>query len=369
MKNVCRIYVGTYSQPILFGTGEVLQGKGVGIYLYDFDMETGNLYERMPPKAAVNPSYLTISPNQKYLYAVNELKEFNGICGGAVSAYRIGENGELSLLDQKPTGGADPCHINMDKNGKYLLVANFMSGSICSYPVSEDGSLSEKRQLIQHEGHSVHPVRQKGPHAHAVVLAPDEKYIVVPDLGLDHLMIYPVDFGSGEICREKARGFFVGGGMGPRCCVFNQKGDRCYVFCEIASKILTLAYRDGEFQLMQTSSSLVEPCHAENIGADIHLSSDDNFLYVSNRGQNSIVVFAVQMDGTLQYVQTMSCEGKTPRNFTIDPSGRWLLVGNQDSDAIVVFTRDHKTGTLTFKNKVDVPTPVCIYAIADASHA
>lgn len=360
MTDKLRVFVGTYSQPILFGTGEFFEGKGKGIHQYDLDPETGELEEVVPATEAVNPSYLVQSHDKKFLYAVNEMKEYQGKPQGSLSAYKISEDGTLQLLNRVPTGGTDPCHVNISPDDRCVMVANYMSGSICSYGVEEDGSLEEPYVFEQYYGIGTDGQRQAGPHAHSVVLTPDGRYAVVSDLGTDRLKIYKTDFVNRRILTKEMTEFGTGAGSGPRFCVFNRTGTRCYLFCEITSTIMVLKYADGTFEMMQKVPSVVEKCDVENAGADIHLSQDDRFLYASNRGQDSIVVYRLSEDGMAEYIQTVSTHGRTPRNFTIDPTGRWLLVGNQDSDTIAIFERNRETGRLLYKGTAAVPTPVCI---------
>ena len=360
MRNKLRVYVGTYSQPILFGTGELFKGKGKGIHQYDLDLETGELEEAAPPMEAVNPSYLVQSHDRNFLYAVNEMKEYQGKPQGSLSAYKISGDGKLQLLNRVPTGGTDPCHVNISPDDRCVMVANYMSGSICSYGVAEDGFLEKPWIFSQYYGRGADAKRQMGPHAHSVVLTPDGRNAVVSDLGTDRLKIYKTDFDNKRILTENVAEFETGAGSGPRFCTFNRIGTRCYVFCEITSTIMVLKYTEGNFELMQEVPSVVGECSVENAGADIHLSPDDRFLYASNRGQDSIVVYKLSENGTVEYVQTVSTYGRSPRNFSIDPTGRWLLAGNQDSDTIAVFERNGETGMLYHKRTVSVPTPVCI---------
>lgn len=360
MKETYQLFVGTYSRPIRFGTGEILEGRGKGIHRYTFDAKTGTLYESTAPAPAENPSYLALSFDKQYLYAVNELKEYKNKAGGAVSAYRIESDGGLRFLNQRPTGGADPCYVGLDRERRCLTVANFTGGSVCSYPLCADGSLGKKGVIIRHYGHGADPVRQSAPHPHAAVWAPDGKYVIVADLGTDDLTVYRVDREKRVLCADAVHSFFVGSRMGPRACVFDQRGERCYVLCEISSAVMTFSYMDGRLEFLQAVPSVAEPGGVSNSGADLHLAPDGRFLYVSNRGQDSITVFSVQADGTLQLVQAVGCGGRTPRNFALDPTGGWVLVGNQDSDSIAVFKRDVQSGRLALENKAFAPTPVSL---------
>ena len=241
MKETYQLFVGTYSRPIRFGTGEILEGRGKGIHRYTFDAKTGTLYESTAPAPAENPSYLALSFDKQYLYAVNELKEYKNKAGGAVSVYRIESDGGLRFLNQRPTGGADPCYVGLDRERRCLTVANFTGGSVCSYPLCADGSLGKKGVIIRHYGHGADPVRQSAPHPHAAVWAPDGKYVIVADLGTDDLTVYRVDREKRVLCADAVHSFFVGSRMGPRACVFDQRGERCYVLCEISSSVMSFS--------------------------------------------------------------------------------------------------------------------------------
>lgn len=247
-----------------------------------------------------------------------------------------------------------------DRERRCLTVANFTGGSVCSYPLCADGSLGKKGVIIRHYGHGADPVRQSAPHPHAAVWAPDGKYVIVADLGTDDLTVYRVDRENRVLCADAVHSFFVGSRMGPRACVFDQRGERCYVLCEISSAVMTFSYMDRRLEFLQAVPSVAEPAALPNSGADLHLAPDGRFLYVSNRGQDSITVFSVQADGTLQLVQALGCGGRTPRNFALDPTGGWVLVGNQDSDSIAVFKRDVQSGRLALENKAFAPTPVSL---------
>lgn len=180
------VFVGTYTEPIRFGTGQILEGKGKGIYVYRLDAASGSLEQCALAEGTRNPSYLAFDPSRRFLYAVNELKEFEGAPTGAISAFSVDPgSGQLRFLNMKATHGTDPCHLTVDKTGRYVLVANFMSGSVCVLPIREDGSLGDATDVIQHQGSSIHPIRQSGPHAHAVTLDNGGRYAFVPDLGLD----------------------------------------------------------------------------------------------------------------------------------------------------------------------------------------
>ena len=360
MDQIARFYVGTYSRPLIFGTGEVFEGKGKGIHTYLFDMEKGTLMEEGAPAETANPSFVELSADQKLLYAVNELTTFEGKKGGALNIYRREKNGELTLLSQKATGGEDPCHVVTDRERKMVLVSNYSGGSLAVWPLDKDGAPVGEAQVIQHTGKGRNPVRQEGPHVHSITLTRDEKFAVTADLGLDELVLYPVDKKQGRLKEAEKIIFPTGEETGPRLILFNRKGDRCYVACELSCEVLVLSYENGNFTLLQTLSTLKNGWSPENTAADIHLSKDEKFLYVSSRGEDTIAVYQVQEDGLLSLVEIVPAGVKTPRNFAIDPSGKWLLAGGQNSDTVAVHAVDPETGKLTLTGTFEVPTPVCL---------
>lgn len=360
MENKQRIYVGTYTEPILFGTGEVLKGAGKGIYLLELDREEKKLSVISKKTGIRNPSYLTLSPDNQYLFAVNELKEYDGKPGGSVSSFRINkQDGGLHLIDVKPTRGQDPCHAAVIKKGKFLIVSNFMSGSICAYKIHENGKLQET-DFSQHVGSGFYPERQKGPHAHSCIEATSSGRLLIPDLGIDQLMVYQIsEAGVLGLCEDE--NYTCQPGSGPRYGEFHPTMDILYLIQELASSVSVLRYDRNRyrFESIQTISTLPEVCH--NICADLHVTTDGKFLYASNRGHDSITAYRVdQKDGSLNMIFNYPCGGRTPRNFALDESERYLMVGNQDTDEIVLFEVDSETGYLKECCRVSVPTPVCL---------
>ncbi len=362
MEKESKYYVGTYTGPIKFGTGRILGGKGEGIYLLSLDLASGKIVQENVFPDVVNPSYLSLGRGGRYVYAVNELKEYQGKASGSVSAFSVkGGSGDLTFLNKQATHGTDPCHVAVNEAGT-IYVANFMSGSVVVLPVNPDGSLEEAAQCIQHTGSSVDPARQQGPHAHATVISPDGRFVFIPDLGLDKLMIYQMDPDSGLLSEF---GFFkTKSGAGPRHCTFSADGHTCYLINELDCTILVLQYdpSNGSFKELQCVSSLPEGLVVPgNSCADIHLTPDGKFLFGSNRGHNSLVIYQIdQASGLLEYIDCQPCGGAIPRNFAIDPSGEYLLCANQDSDNIVVFKIDQNSGKLEKISETEVPTPVCV---------
>lgn len=357
-------YAGTYTQPILFGTGEVFQGKGEGIYYLALDKASGCLSVKGLTEGVDNPSYLCISPDKKYIYAVNELKKFRGKDSGSVSAFSVdADTGGLTFLNLRPSGGTDPCHININAAQTHVYVSNFMSGSVSVFPIEKDGSLGEMSCFIQHMGSGAVPGRQEGPHAHSLVFDRTQAHAIVPDLGLDKLMVYKTDFAKGNLAPGETPYLKLPAGSGPRHLVFHPGYRFAYLVNEIASSVSLLYYEEkrGSFEIVQTADTVLRDRKKGNICADIHISPDGRFLFCSNRGDDSLAVFCVcEDDGTLRFAERVPCGGRTPRNFVIDSDGEYLLAGNQDTDNIVVFRINHENGGLTQVSELPLPSPVCI---------
>ncbi|MBN2328954.1 MAG: lactonase family protein [Candidatus Omnitrophica bacterium] len=345
------VFVGTY-------TG----GKSQGIYACRFDNKTGELQHANVTTGVVNPSFLAVAPNKKFLYSVNETSQFEGKPGGSVCAFAIDPKTlALNFLNQQPTRGGAPCYVSVDQNSQWLLFANYSGGSAGVFPLSQEGRIQEISSFIQHEGASVNPARQKGPHAHSIVPSPDNRFAFVADLGLDKLMIYR--FLEGNLTPNETPFLEVQPGAGPRHFTFHPNGKFAFLINEIDSTILSLSYDPsrGAFQIVQTVPALPADFQGDSTCADIHVHPSGKFLYGSNRGHDSIVVYRIGSDGKLAFVEHESTQGKTPRNFAIDPTGAFLLAANQNSDSIVSFHIDSQTGKLAPAGfKVEVPNPVCL---------
>ena len=359
------VFVGTYTEPILFGTGKVLEGKGEGIYVFGLDTESGALEAVGKTTGVANPSYLAFHPSRRFLYAVNELKTYEGAPTGAVSAFAVDPaTGSLRLLNRRPTHGTDPCHVVVDDAGKHVFVANFMSGSVCVLPVGAGGSLGEASDFVAHQGSGIDPARQKGPHAHSVPLDASSRHAFVPDLGLDKLLVYRFDPGRGMLEPHPTPWVKVKPGAGPRHLALHPGGRFAYLVNELDSTVVALAYdrRAATFEYLQSVSTLPDGFEGASTCADIHVSPSGDFVYASNRGHDSIAIFRQDPHaGTLRCVGHESAGGRTPRSFGIDPSGRFLLAANQDGDSIVVFRIDAGSGMLRPTGHVaPVPTPVCV---------
>lgn len=350
------LYVGTYTS-----------GQSEGIYTYVMNVDTGEL-KRTGSTKAVNPSFLALhagSGMRRYLYAVNEVNDFAGKSSGAVSAFSIDSTtGSLNFLNQQASMGADPCHVIVDRTGRFAIVANYSGGSVSVLPIQRNGNLGPASDVVQHHGSSVNKERQEGPHAHCVILDSSNRFAFASDLGLDKVMIYRFDAVTGKLRPAKEPWAQLEPGAGPRHLTFHPKGKYFYVINELSSTLTAFDYDPlhGTLRSMQTVSTLPKDYSGPNNCADVHVSASGKFLYGSNRGHDSIVVFAVNENtGKLEYLEHASTGGKTPRNFTIDPTGRFLLAANQGSDSIVTLGIDQLTGRLKSTGYVaEVPTPVCL---------
>lgn len=343
------LYIGTYTSS----TSE-------GIYVYRMNSDTGELKMFSSIKSE-NPSFLTLDRSKRFLYAVNELKEFAGQASGAVSAYAIDAAGKLKFLNQQPTLGADPCYVTVDSRRSSLLVANYTGGNITLLPINRDGSLDQVADRKQHEGKGIKE-QQNGPHAHCIILDPSERYALAADLGIDKVMIYSFSPRLHELLPAKQPSVSLKPGAGPRHLTLHPNGRFLYAINELDSTLTTLKYSAGTLTTMDTVSTLPEGFTDVSYCADVHVSPSGKFLYGSNRGHNSIVVFALDAStGKPALVEHVSTEGKWPRNFVIDPTGNFLLVANQHTDNVVVFNIDAQTGRLKPSGHVaTVPIPVCL---------
>jgi 6-phosphogluconolactonase len=355
---------GTVQQQFLVYVGTYTDHGSKGIYAYRFNSSTGKLISLGLAAETAAPSFLAIDDGGRFLYAVNETGNFNGQPTGAVSAFTIqAQTGKLSLLNQVSSRGADPAHIILDRTGKYALVANYTTGSVAVYPVLKDGRLGESTSFVQHKGSSVNPERQKGPHAHAIAMSPDNRYAVIADLGLDQLLIYPFDAAKGTL-GANPQVMRTAPGAGPRHLVFSSDSRFFYVINEMRSIVVAYSYdaASGSMRELQTISTLTKNFSGSNTAAEIEIHPSGKFLYASNRGEDTIAVFAVDTQtGMLTHVETQPTGGKTPRHFAIDPTGSWLLAANEDSNNIVVFHIDQQNGRLTSTGDVvEVSSPVCV---------
>ena len=349
-----RVYIGTYT-----GT------TSKGIYVARFDSQSGKLGSPELAIETTNPSFLAIHPKGQWLYAVGEVSNFQGKPEGVISAFRIDENaGRLELINQQPSGGAGPCHLALDKTGKCLLVANYGSGSVAAIPVESDGRLSSPGIAIQHHGSSLNRQRQEGPHAHFVTADPNSHFALACDLGLDKVLVYRLSPAQPFLTANDPPSVSLKPGSGPRHLAFHPNGRFVYVINEMASSLTVCSYDapKGILKELETRSTLPPEFKGENTCAEVQIHPSGSFVYGSNRGHNSIAIFRVNpRDGRVQRIENVACGGKTPRHFALDPTGKWLLVENQDSNNVVVFAVDANTGHMTpTGEKIEIGAPVCL---------
>ncbi len=344
------VYVGTYT------------GKGSeGVYVYRLDSSTGALTYVSKTTGLENPSYLAIDPRGRCVYAVREGGRQGG---GVVALSRNSTTGEVTILNEQLSGGQGPCYVTVDREGRFLFVANYGSGHVAMLPIAEDGRLQPATSVVQHEGSSVNPSRQKGPHAHCVVLDPANRYALAADLGIDKVMVYRPDFEQGKLLPNDPPFVQSEPGSGPRHIAFHPNGRYVYVIEELSSTIAASTYdpNAGTLKPFQRIGTLPEGFQGTNTCADVRVHPSGRFLYGSNRGHNSIAIFAVDdKTGELRLLGHEPTQGKTPRNFAIDPSGTFLLAANQDSDSIVSFRINQDLGALMPAGQVcRVSMPVCV---------
>jgi 6-phosphogluconolactonase len=312
-----------------------------------------------------NPSYVTLHPSGRYLYAVSEVDKSGDQQGGTVSAFKIDpDTGGLTLINQQLSHGSAPCHVSVDATGHLLTVANYSSGTVAALPVRDNGSLGEATSVEQHVGSSVNPQRQKEPHAHSCTIDAANKFAFAADLGLDKVYVYKLDVLAGKLIPNEVPFVRTHPGAGPRHFAFHPNNRYGYVINEIDSTITSFTYDadKGALNEIQSISTLPADFKGASSCADIHIAPSGKFLYGSNRGHDSIAIFAIdEATGKLTLVAHQSTLGKTPRNFALDPSGKFLVAANQDTSNAVVFNVDQQTGRLTPSgHEIQVPFPVCV---------
>jgi 6-phosphogluconolactonase len=353
------VYVGTYTNKT----------ASKGIYAYSFDPGTGKLTSLGVAAESEDPSFLVVHSNGKYLYAVNELDNFGEQKSGALSAFSIDtKTGKLTLLNQAPTQGGGPCHVSLDKTGKYVLVANYGGGSVAAFPIREDGGLAAASAFVQHSGSGVDKEHQERPHAHWIATSADNRYALAADLGLDEVLIYRFDSAKGTLTPSNPAFAKLNPGSGPRHLAFHPNGKFAYLLTEMEDSVTAFAYKasNGSLSPLQTVSALStlrKDYKGPKEAAEIAVHPNGKFLYASNRaGIDTISLFSIDpVKGTLNLKNEYPTMGKTPRNFAIDPTGKFLLAANQESNNIVVFRIDPITGALSPTGDVaEVPAPVCV---------
>jgi 6-phosphogluconolactonase len=349
---------GPSTYDLLIGT--YTKGKSKGIYVYRFYVQSGHMAFLNEIDGVDNPSYLTVSNDNKFVYAVNEIGK-----NGEVSAFTFDpKQGKLAFINKQPSGGADPCYISEDKDQQNVFIANYSSGTMAVLPVNKDGSLSPASQIVKDEGHGVNKDRQEGPHVHIAQLSPDEKYLLYSDLGTDKLNIMRYHASHPQPLTPASPAFVnVKDGEGPRHIVFSNDKKYVYLVTEMGSAVHVFDYDNGKLKEKQSITLLADGFKGQTAGAAIHISPDGKFLYASNRLEtNEISVFAIDQEtGTLTFVQRTSTAGKNPRDFAIDPSGSYMVVANQDSDSIFVYKIDKASGRIyRISAAIEIGNPVCL---------
>ncbi len=347
------LFIGTYTH-----TGSK------GIYVYRFDAATSKLTWVSNTEGIVNPSYLTIAPNGKYIYSCTESRMPNA---GSISAFAFdNKTGKLSFINKQSSGGENPVYVSVHKSNKWVVNANYTGGSLAVMPINKDGSLQPAQQTIQHSGSSVNKERQSAPHVHSSVFSLAQDYVFTPDLGMDKIMIYRFDAAKEKPLTPAQQPFVVATpGSGPRHFTFHPNGKWAYLVEEISGTVVVYCYepKKGALDSFQRIAAHPEEATGPFSGADIHVSPDGKFLYASNRAkENNIAIFSINAaTGKLKLAGYQSTLGEVPRNFIIEPSGKFLLVANQETGNVVVFKRDPKTGLLQpTGEQINVPQPVSL---------
>ena len=354
MENKCYVYIGTYTN-----------GKSKGIYVLDFNTVTGRLEVAGTSPELENPSYLAISKDIRFLYAVMETEAYRGEYGGAVGAYSIDrQTGLLTLLNTLPTKGTHPCHLGVDSGNRFLFVSNYSDGTLSMFPLENNGYIGNMSSFIRHKGSGPDKARQEGPHMHYAALTPDEKYLCAVDLGIDKINVYGFSPLSGSTSASQKLSVDIRPGSGPRHMEFSPDNKFAYVLTELSSEVVVFKYdpTSCSFHQIQTVSTLPANCNTDNYCAAVHISPAGDFLYASNRGHDSLAVFKIdQSSGMLEGVSHVSTRGAYPRDFAIDPSGKFLLAANQYSDTLTGYAIKPGTGEPEFLGTIlEIPSPVCI---------
>jgi 6-phosphogluconolactonase len=348
------LYVGTYTED----------GRTDGIHLVRMDTRSGKLRLASSVNGGPNPSFLTLHPNGRVLYAVNEVDKYNGKASGAVSAFAIAsDTGALTRRNEQPSEGGGPCFVSVDRSGRVVLVANYDGGSVALLPIEADGSVAPASQVVKHTGKGPNADRQEAAHAHCIIADPSNRFALSADLGADRVFVYRLDVEGKSLRHVEGGDGVMRPGAGPRHIAFHPTLPLVFVANELDSTVATLRFdaERGALTPLDVHSTVPAKWTGTNYPADIHIAPSGRTLYVSNRGHNSLAVFSVSSSGALALEQVVSTDGDWPRNFTLDPTGRWVLVANQKSGSVVVFSRDQKSGRLTpTRERIALPSPVCL---------
>jgi 6-phosphogluconolactonase len=351
-QNKATLFVGTYTS-----------GDSKGIYVFEFDSQTGHAVLKST-QACSNPSFLAVSPNNKYVYAVNEDGNDNNT-GGGISAFGFNKRKKrLTPINTQLTKGNHPCYVSVDNTGQWVIAGNYSGGSFSIFKIRPNGGLDSAHHHTVHSGRGANAARQEKPHVHATYLSADNRFLLVPDLGIDKLQVYQFDATTGNASFNNGS-IAVAGGAGPRHVTIHPSLPYAYLVQELTGTVAVFSWNGstGQLKLLQTISAVPEGYKGSFGGADIHISPNGKFLYSSNRGElNDIATFKIdETNGTLEYAGSTPVLGFKPRNFCFDPSGKFLLVANQDANHINIFSWNEQTGQLNFTGKtIAVPAPVCL---------
>jgi len=352
----------------LFFTGSYTKTASKGIYAWRLQTATGRVRSLGLAADMSNPSFLALHPNGRFVYAAS--RDLN-----VVAAFSIDEkSGKLALLNYLASGGAGPCHLAVDATGRWLAVANYDDGALAILPIKPDGRVGEARNVQRHEGHGPHPERQKGPHAHQAVFSPDNRYLLLGDLGLDRIFVYRFDAASGTLSANDPAYVELAAGAGARHIAFHPNGRAVYAIAELASTVTAFQYDKarGSLKMLQTISTLPSSFCGTNAAAEIAVNRAGTVLYASNRGHDSIALFSIDPERfTLTAIDDSPTLGKTPRHFAFDPSGGFLLAANQESNELAIFRVHANTGQLTpvARSVVNAFEPACILFLQSAASA
>jgi 6-phosphogluconolactonase len=352
------------AEPLIFVSAFAPAEKGGGIHAFGFDSEKGTLKPLQRTADIQNPFFIAVSPDRKFLYAI-DAEKFGGDEDEKVASYALeGRTGQLKRLNHQSARGTASCFLDVDPTGKSVLVANYNSGNVASLPVKSDGSLGEASSFFQHSGSSADPQRQKGPNAHCFVISPDGKHALACDLGIDKVMIYTLDAATAKLAPNAAQPFAkLMPGSGPRHLTFHPNGKLVYVINELANTITVFDWNsaDGTLKEKQTIATLPKNFIGKSYTADLKITPDGKYLYGTNRGHDSLASYRIADDGTLSLLAIQSSGGKGPQNLLITPDGRWLLCANMPGGNVLVFQIDGVSGTITAKGEpAEVPMASCI---------
>jgi 6-phosphogluconolactonase len=356
MDSTANFYLGTYSTRL----GHV-DGAAKGITLWSLDTKSGAMTEKAGPWPIANSSHMCLGKDGRFLYSISEITEYKGKRDGYLTIFKVDEKTlELTEMTTVSSYGPGPAYLSLDQTGKFLLLANYVNGNIVIYPIQEDGMLGEATANIMHEGTGPNAGRQEGPHPHALVIGPNNKFVYSPDLGIDKIKVYAFNENTGTLTPRPDLDVTVAPGSGPRHFVFHPSGHYAYMTLELSSQVAAYRYEDGALTEIGIYRSLPENYDGDSTNAEVRITANGKFVYASNRGHNSVAAFQVnEKDGSLTRTQIISTEGEIPRNFGIDPSGSILVAGNQNSHTMISYAINQETGVLTpTGNQVDTRSPV-----------